>query len=100
MAQSKPNSEEEVYECMKQYCVKKQYRYADSKLKYLAEDCYLFWESRGWKDCKFWPALAMRWVLNDLSKCKEPAPKPKPKPDPNHKTVRDIILEREKDNEL
>ena len=62
-AVSKPESENEVYEVMKSYCQKKNFYFSEEHLQYLAEECYLFYESKRWKDTAYWPPLAMRWVL-------------------------------------
>lgn len=66
--QSKPKNSDEVYQTMKDYCQTKQYNFSESYLRYMAEDCYLFFESKGWNSCKYWPPLAMRWVLRNTDK--------------------------------
>jgi len=89
---NKPQSDNEVLEVMQEYCQKKGYKFTDSKIRYLAEDCFLYWESRGWKGITYWPPLAMRWVLTNLDKQIKPSYKPKPQ---KGKSVRDTILEQE-----
>ena len=91
---SKPESEKEVFDVMKKYCQKKGYYFSDEQLEYMAEDCYLFYESRKWQNTKYWPPLAMRWVL--VNKNKQSQNKPKLNiPQPKGKSVRDIILEQD-----
>jgi len=87
MRQSKPKSSEEVYQTMKDYCSTKQYNFSEKFLRFMAEDCYLFFESREWNQCKYWPALAMRWVLRNIDK-QLPVNKKSPT-----KTIRDTLLE-------
>lgn len=63
---SKPNSDTEVLEVMQKYCQRKGYTFSDGQLKYMAEGCYLLYESRGWEGVKYWPAVAMKWVLTNV----------------------------------
>ena len=63
----KPHSEEEVFSVMKDYCQKKKYLFSDAQLRFLAESCYLLYESRGWCGIKYWPAVAMKWVLTNVN---------------------------------
>ena len=93
---SKPNSEEEVFEVMKDYSEKKGFSFTDSKLRYLAENCYLYFESRCWEGVKYWPPLAMKWVLNEKGKFNKKVSTYK-KPKPQGKSVRDKIMEQEND---
>jgi len=65
---SKPENSEEVYQTMKGYCTTKQYNFSEDFLRFMAEDCYLCFESKGWNQSKYWPALAMRWVLRNVDK--------------------------------
>lgn len=88
-----PNSVDDVFNIMKQYVEKKKFSFIDSKISYLAEDFFLFWESRGWKGTTYWPPLAMRWILNNLDKQYKATYKPQPKT--QGKSVRDKIMERE-----
>lgn len=90
---SKPNSDEDVYSVMKEYSAKKGYNLSESQLRYLAQDCYLLHESRKWSGSKYWPAIAMRHILNFVSSF---GTKPIFSKSTNKgKTVRDIILEQE-----
>ena len=61
---SRPKDSCEVFYEMERYAKKKGYDLSIVTLDYLADDCFLLHESRGWAGCKFWPALAMRHVLN------------------------------------
>lgn len=93
---SKPHSEEEVFSVMKEYCQKKGYLFSDVKLKFLAENCYLLYESKEWYGVKYWPPLAMKWVLNERGKFDKSTVSFK-KPKPQGKSVRDTIMEQEND---
>ena len=64
---SKPNSDTEVLEVMQKYCQSKGYTFSDGQLKYMAEGCYLLYESRMWAGIKYWPAVAMKWVLTNVN---------------------------------
>lgn len=86
----KPKNSDELYAEMKRYSEKKGYKFSDYKLHFMAEDCFLFFEARQWNGVKFWPAVAYRWVLNNL----KDQIKDKPKSN-NIKTLRDKILEQE-----
>ncbi len=95
---NKPESEEEVFSVMKEYCQKKGYLFSDTQLRFMAENCYLLYESKGWCNIKYWPPLAMKWVLNERGKFggkpdKKAVSYKKPKPD--GKSVRDILMEKE-----
>lgn len=91
---SKPQSEEEVFGVMKDYSEKKGFSFTDSKLRYLAENCYFYFESRGWEKIKYWPPLAMKWILNERGKFNKKAVSYK-KLKPQGKSVRDKIMEQE-----
>ena len=92
---SKPNNEDEVLDCMKKYCLSKGYSFSDVKLKYMAAACYLLYESKGWCGAKYWPPLAMKWVLNEWTKFgKEVSNCKKPKVHKG-KRVRQIIIDQE-----
>ena len=96
MKTNKPNLEEEVLEVMKDYCKKKGYLFSNTQLDFMAQSCYLYFESRGWIGIKYWPAVAMRWVLTNLGKqIKSFGPKINVH---KSKSVRDKIMEQE--NEL
>jgi len=93
---NRPNSDKDVLREMRKYCQDKGYTFSNTQLNFMAEDCYLFFESRGWKGIKYWPAVAMRWVLTNLDK----QIKKKTDYSPRHsggKTVREKILEGRKD---
>ena len=64
---SKPDSDEDVLREMKKYCQSKGYTFSNGQLKYMAESCYLLYESRGWCGIKYWPAVAMKWVLTNVN---------------------------------
>lgn len=88
---NKPQSDKDVFSVMKNYCIDKGYTFSDSQLDYLAQSCYLYFESKSWDKIKYWPAVCMRWVLNNLDKqCNA-------KPKLQGKSVRDTILEQEND---
>jgi len=89
---SKPNSDNEVLDVMKAYCQKKEYNFSNAQLDYMAQNCYLYFESRGWKGISYWPAVAMRWVLTNLKDQPKQNYKPKLQKD---KSVRDKILEED-----
>lgn len=89
-----PNSVDDVFEVMKQYSEKKGFSFTDSKLRYLAENCYLYFESRGWEGIKYWPPLAMKWVLNERRGFSKETTGYK-KPTTKGKSVRDKIMEQE-----
>lgn len=94
----KPRSEEEVFEIMKDYCQKKGYSFTDTQLRFMAENCYLLYESKGWYGVKYWPPLAMKWVLNEVGKFGKKVVSYK-KPKSPDKSVRDKIMERETEQE-
>lgn len=92
----KPDSVDDVFREMKKYCQKKNFNISDSRLKYMAENCYLSYEGKGWIGCKYWPAWVMKWVLNEATKFGKGAIVSKPKA-PKGKSVKDLILEKEND---
>ena len=102
---SKPNSDTEVLEVMQKYCQRKGYTFSDARLKYLAEGCYLLYESRGWCGIKYWPAVAMKWVLTNVNSQQKGkydvrgTELYKGKMERKGKSVRDIILEQENDKQ-
>lgn len=102
---SKPDNEDEVLKVMQDYCIKKKFNISFSQLQYLASDCYLYFESRGWAGVKYWPAVAMRWVLNNTKDKKFTSAKevfkkyiPNSLKESKGKTVRDTILEQDKED--
>lgn len=104
---SKPKDYNEVKEVMLKYCKEKQFNFTDKEIDFMAENCYLTFESKEWKGISFWPAIAKRWVLNNKPKksqtqgwfnvihSSDKSNKPK-----SGKTVRDIILEQKKDEQI
>jgi len=90
---NKPNSDTEVLEVMKSYCQDKGYTFSNTQLDYMAQSCYLYFESKGWKGISYWPAVCMRWVLNNLDKQYKSNCKLKLQ----GKSVRDKIMEQEND---
>ena len=95
MKSNRPKSVDEVFSVMKDYCQKKKYLFSDVQLRFLAENCFLYFESRGWANIKYWPSLAMRWILNEKGKFnKQTTNYNKPKADKS-KSVRDKIMEQE-----
>ena len=50
---NKPDNSEQVYDVMKEYCKTKQYTFPDAYVRYMAEECFLTHESRGWKSILF-----------------------------------------------
>ena len=102
MPNNKPNSEEDVFRVMQEYSKKKGYSFSDNQLRFMAENCYLYFESRGWGGIKYWPAVAMKWILNERGSYakrnegkfnKQSTSYNKPKP--NGPSIRDKILEQE-----
>ena len=90
---NKPSSEKEVFIVMQEYSQKKGYLFSDTQLKFMAENCFLYFESRGWASIKYWPAVAMKWILNEKGKFnKQTTIYKKPS---NGKSVRDKIMEQE-----
>ena len=102
MPVSKPKNEDEVFEVMRDYSLTKGFSFSDSQLHYMAEFCYLTFEGKAWEGIKYWPAVAMRWVLKenkDLSKKSYSkkgftADREKKVDKPKGKTVREQILEQ------
>ena len=94
MKANKPNSDEEVFVVMQEYCKKKGYSFSDTQLRFMAENCYLLYESKGWYGVKYWPPLAMKWVLNERGKFDKKIVSSK-KPKPRGQSVRDKLLEQE-----
>ena len=91
---SKPHSEEEVFEVMREYSQKKGYSFTDIQLRFMAENCYLLYESKEWCGVKYWPPLAMKWLLNERGKFDKKTTSYK-KPITKGKSVRDKIMEQE-----
>lgn len=90
---NKPQSDTEVLEVMQSYCAGKGYSFSKTQLDFMAQSCYLHFESKGWKGVSYWPPLAMRWVLNNLDKQYKATYKPQPKP--QGKSVREKIMGQE-----
>ena len=95
MPKSKPNSEEDVFNVMKEYSKKKGYSFSDTQLRFTAENCYLFYESRGWCGVTYWPPLAMKWCLNNLCKQPKQSYNKSNNKENKGKTVRQRILEEQ-----
>ena len=93
---NKPQSEEEVFTVMQEYSKKKGYLFSDTQLKFIAENCYLLYESKSWCGVKYWPPLAMKWILNERSKFNKQGTRYE-KSKPCGKSVRDKIMEQEND---
>ena len=92
-----PKSCEEVFDVMKQYNKEKEFNIPEVTLRYLAEDAFLFWESRNWEKVTYWPAVIKRWVLTSRTKS-NPIVKPIPFQSPcKGESVRDRLL-RERDS--
>lgn len=96
MSNNKPNSEEDVFQVMQEYCRKKGYSFSSTQLRFFAENCYLLYESKGWCGTTYWPPLAMKWVLNEKKKFNKENVSYK-KPEPQGKSIRDKIMEQEND---
>ena len=100
---NKPNSDTEVLEIMKRYCQDKGYTFSDTQLDYMAQSCYLLFESRGWDGVKYWPAVAMKWVLTNVHSQQKGiydvrgTTSYKGKMKPKGKSVREKIMEQEND---
>lgn len=95
---SKPESDKEVFSVMKDYSEKKGYSFTDTQLRFMAENCYLLYESKEWYGIKYWPPLAMKWLLNERGKFKSTSGKDVStykKPKAQGKSVRDKIMEQE-----
>jgi len=67
-----PDSSDDVLRVMKEYASKRGFQYTDTELEIIAEDCFLYFQSRGWKSgskvIAYWPAVAMRWLLNNAKR--------------------------------
>ena len=62
---NKPQSDTDVLEVMQKYCQDKGYNFSNAQLDFMAQSCFLYFESRGWKTISYWPAVAKRWCLNN-----------------------------------
>lgn len=94
MPNNKPNFEEDVFLVMQEYSKKKGYSFSDTQLRFFAENCYLLYESKGWCGTKYWPPLAMKWILNEKGKFNKNSVSYS-KPKPSGQSVRDKILGQE-----
>ena len=97
MKSNRPKSVDEVFSVMKDYCQKKKYLFSDVQLRFLAENCFLYFESRGWANIKYWPAVAMKWCLNNLHKQSKQNYNKRSDKINKGKTVRQQILEEQND---
>lgn len=61
---SPPKSSEQVRNVMEKYATSKGWAVSQNSLDLWSEDFYLLWESKQWEGLKYWPALAMKKVLN------------------------------------
>ena len=93
---SKPKNPDEVYKTMLDYSNTKRFNLTESELHFMAENCYLTFESKGWKGISYWPPIAMRWVLTNKPKFSSNKPIPT-KSEHKGKSVRDRILEQNRD---
>ena len=90
---------------MRAYCQKKGYVFSDGQLKYMAESCYLLFESHGWKGVTYWPAVAMKWVLTNVNTPQKGkygvrgAESYNGKMEREGKSVREKIMEQENDRD-
>ena len=94
MKSNRPKSVDEVFSVMKDYCQKKKYLFSDAQLRFLAENCYLLYESKSWYGVRYWPPLAMKWVLNERGKFNKGVSTYR-KPKPQSKSIREKIMEQE-----
>ena len=90
-SKNQPQSEQEVLDVMIEYCKEKNYNFSKTFINYMATDCYLFFEAKGWKGIAYWPAVAKRWVLNNRAK-RLPLSN---KPYNQGKSIKNRILENE-----
>lgn len=65
---NKPDNADEILEVMKEYNIKRGFNLSESCLSYLAEDMFLHFEGKGWVGVKYYPAIAMKWILNHVTK--------------------------------
>jgi len=65
----------------------------------MAQNCYLYFESRGWSGIKYWPAVAMRWVLTNLDKQIKKKWEVSSHHHQEKRSVRDKVMERETEQE-
>lgn len=93
---NRPESADEIFVVMKEYSQKKGYSFSDTQLRFFAENCYLLYESKSWCGVKYWPPLAMKWILNERGKFNKKIPSYN-KPKPSGQSVRDKILGQEND---
>jgi len=87
-----PDESIQVYNVMVEYATKRGWSISTSKLKNLAEGCFLYYMARGWCNAKYWPALAMKWVLDYYSKLPKDSPRKQKRSGPS---LRDRLLERD-----
>ena len=108
-----PEDSKAVYSVMLKYCLEKDYRFNNKELDLIAETCFNHFEAMGWRSGKnvipFWPAIAKRWLNNEVQKNYKRMPlygDAKPKP-PNatqqdNETLKDRIrkkLERDRNDD-
>lgn len=88
-----PQSSEEVRKVMKDYILQKKFNLSESAIEYIAEDCFLHFSSKEWAGVKYWPAVAMRWVLNNVTKFGERIERPSIQSE--GPTLKDQILKKQ-----
>lgn len=93
-----PNSADEVCQVMKNYILTKKFSFSEAQIEYMAENMYLYFEGRAWAGIKYWPSVAMRWVLNSVTKFGQDIPTIQEPIQQTGQTVRDRILKEQQKN--
>jgi len=93
---SRPQSSDDVKQIMKEYISKKKFTFSEMTIEYMAEACFLHFSSKDWAGVSYWPAVAMKWVLNNATKfgCQPMRVEEKPK---QGETLRDKILKEQQE---
>jgi len=94
---NKPLTDSDVRKAMQDYISDKNWYISDANLDYISEDCFLFWEGKGWAGVKYWPAVVKRWVLTEKNRKPSRINTKRFTNKPKGKSVRDLILEQEND---
>lgn len=79
MGNKYPDDIDQVIKVMVEYVEKKKWNISLQTIEDLAEGCFLYYMARGWCNAKYWPALAMKWVLDyhsRVSKSEDSSPEP------------------------
>jgi len=89
-----PEDEQAVYTVMHKYCMAQDFRFNDQELKLIAATMFQHFEATGWRSGKnvipFWPALAKRWLCNEVQRNPKRMPLfGKEKPTPVYATQKD-----------